>query len=112
MSELTVSGTGLRQQFRDSELQQRLREQESRFQRHAAHGRPGRDVDCRVVQRFVKKPVRFLLENLGDDLQQALGRDALAVFDHRQVGNGGAGLGVDLHATYRQVFQREVVPLA
>jgi hypothetical protein len=105
MRKLAAGGAGLCEQLRDCRLQQFLGEQEARFERHAAHRRHGYcGLDYVVLQRLVEKPVDVLLENTCHNLDQPLRWHPLAVLDHGKIGHGWTRLGVDLHATNREIF--------
>ena len=110
--ELAAGRAGLREQLGNRELQQFVGEQESGLERHAARGRLGRRIDRILLERFVEEPLGLFLKDLGDDHEQPLGGRSLAVFDHRQVRDRRAGLGIGLHAAYRQVLEGQVVALA
>ncbi len=84
-------GAGLRQQLGQRVLQQFVREQERRFQRHglqtAALARRGSRLDLGVL---IEKPARILAENARQHVQHLGGRHALAGLDHAQIGHRGA----------------------
>jgi len=112
VGKLPARRAGLRQKLGYCELQQAVGKKERRLQRQAGDGGFERcRIYCVVIERLVIKPAQILLKNVRNDLQQPLRWHALAIFDHRQVGHGWSGLGIDLHAPYRQVFKRQAISL-
>ncbi len=113
LGELPARGAGLRQQLGQCVLQQLVREQKRRLQRHglqaAALMRRGHGLDGRIL---VQEPARILAEDSGQHLQHLGRRHALAGFHHAQVGHRRRAAGVDLHATRRQFIQGQAVALA
>jgi len=100
VGELATRRSGLCEQLRNGELQQRLGKQEARFERHTNDGGGRRSVDSIVIKRFIEKPLRLFLEDLGNDLEQTLRWNALPVLDHRQIRNRRTGIGIDLYASH------------
>ncbi len=118
--ELRTACAGLRQQFRQRDLQQFPREQEPRFERHGH--RRGRGVSGigvgdpgaggRSHGLPIEEPCHVLTEHGGQHTEHRTGRDALAGLYHAQVGHRRRVLRVDLHAARREFLEGKAVPFA
>jgi len=113
LCELPARRARLRQQFGQRVLQQFVRKQERRFERHglqtAALAWPRRDFDIRIL---IQEPTRVLAEDPRQHSQHFGGGHALAGFHHAQVGHRRRAPRIHLNAACRELIEGQAVALA